>query len=170
GVRGQGGMSLRWRIASILALVALGVGAFAAGASYLTTASELRAGIDDTLQSRAAAVNSPGDAGRGGRGGDGPGGGQGRGDPGGGCPNAGSFQPASAAQLVAPDGTVTACIAGGPALAVTDKERALRAGTVELGTVTIDGEDYRLLSTPWHDGGTLQIARSLADPNSLLAG
>src|SRR4051812_35506906 len=58
GVRGQGGMSLRWRIASILALVALGVGAFAAVASYLTTASELRAGIDDTLQSRAAAGNA----------------------------------------------------------------------------------------------------------------
>lgn len=166
-------MSLRWRIASILALVALGVGAFAALASYLSTASQLRAGIDDTLRSRAAAVNDPAAAGRGGGGGrdgDGARGGPGRGDPNQGCPIAGSFQPASAAQLVAADGTITSCIEGGPALALTERDKALRAGTVELRTVTIGGEDYRLLSTPWHDGGTLQIARSLAESNSLLAG
>lgn len=31
----------------------------------------------------------------------------------------------------------------------------------------IEDERYRLLSTPWHDGGTLQIARSLAESDSL---
>jgi two-component system sensor histidine kinase MprB len=159
-------VTLRWRIALILAAVALGVGAFAAIASYLGTASQLRSGIDETLRGRAAAVNSTGG---------GPGGprGQGGRQPPGpgdddGCPAAGSFQPASGAQLVAADGTVTACIAGGPTLPVSDQDRTLDDGQVALRTVSVDGERYRLLSTPWHDGGTLQIARSLSESDALL--
>ena len=157
-------MTLRWRIASILAVVALSVGALAAIAAYVSTSSQLRSGIDDTLRSRAAAVNT--DGGRGG-GGDhgGPNGGP---DGDGECATAGSFQPASAAQLVAVDGTVTSCIQGGPALPITEHDASLAAGDVELRTVSIDGQTYRLLSTAWHDGGTLQIARSLAESDALL--
>ena len=166
-------MTLRWRIALILAVVAFGVAALAATASYLSTESQLRSGIDETLRSRAAAVNTPvtDQGGRGGRGdrdgGPGPGG------PGPaastGCPVAGSFQPASGAQLVSTSGVVTSCIDGGPSLPVTDQDQALRAGTMKLRTVDIDGDSYRLLSTPWYAGGTLQIARSLAESDSLLS-
>jgi hypothetical protein len=113
-------MTLRWRIALILAAVAMSVGAFAGIVSYVSTVSQLRTGIDDTLRSRAAAVNtSTADAAsRGGRGGSGGGGGDGPdgGGSDGGCPSPGSFQPDSAAQLVSTTGTVTSCIAGGPTL------------------------------------------------------
>lgn len=159
-------MTLRWRIALILASVALFIGAFVALASYFTTASELRGGIDDTLKSRAAAVNMAGSGGigRGGRGRGGPDGA----DDDNGCPGAGSFQPASAAQLVAPDGTVTACIEGGPQLEATNAEHELAIGDLQLRTVSLDGGRYRVLSTPWHDGGTLQIARSLSESDALV--
>jgi two-component system sensor histidine kinase MprB len=159
-------VTLRWRLTLILAAVALGVAAFAAIASYLSTESQLRSGIDETLRSRAAAVNGPDNEPGGPRRGE-------RGGPPGpdnenGCPPPGSFQPASGAQLVSATGTVTPCIAGGPTLPVTDQERALRHGDVELRTVDIDGQPYRLLSTPWYGGGTLQVARSLAESESLL--
>jgi two-component system sensor histidine kinase MprB len=158
-------MTLRWRIALMLATVALVVGAFAALASYFTTSSELRGGIDDTLRSRAAAVNVP----SGGPADRGPGGRRGPNDAeGSACPDAGVFQPASAAQLVATNGTVTACIKGGPVLSITDHDRSLAAGGIDLRTVTIAGERYRVLATPWHDGGTLQIARSLGESDALL--
>ena len=45
-------MTLRWRIALLLGLVAFGVGAFAAVASYLTTASQLRTEIDNSLKTK----------------------------------------------------------------------------------------------------------------------
>lgn len=160
-------MTLRWRIALILAGVAFGVGAFAATASYLSTSMGLRSSIDDTLKSRAAAVNVAGTGG--------PGGGDrgGRGDrvvdDGNGCASPGSFQPASAAQVVSVTGAVTACIEGGPTLPTTARERSLPPGDVELRTVTIDGNRYRVLSTPWHDGGTLQIGRSLSESGGLLS-
>jgi two-component system sensor histidine kinase MprB len=159
-------VTLRWRIALILAALALAVGAFAAIASYVRTESQLRSSIDDTLKSAAAAVNSGPDGGRGGR--------EGReepGPPGGdaGCPVAGAFQPASAAQLVSVNGTVTTCIAGGPRLPVTDQDRNLPPGAVELRTVDIDGQSYRLLSSRWRAGGTLQIARSLAESDAVLS-
>ena len=136
-------MTLRWRIALILAAVACIVGAFAATASFLSTASELRQSIDGSLRTTATRVNvaDSGDIGRGGRGarnGDGDGV---NGSDNNGCPGAGSFQPASAAQIVGTDGSVTVCIEGGR---------------------------YRVLTVPWHDGGTLQIARSLAESDSLL--
>jgi len=160
-------VTLRWRIALILAAVALAVGAFAAIASYLRTESQLRSGIDDTLTSAAAAVNASGPDqagrfGRGGRDGDGPGNDSG-------CPVAGAFETASAAQLVSPTGAVTPCITGGPTLPVEGDDRSSAPGAVDLRTVDIDGQSYRLLSTPWHGGGTLQIARSLSESDGVLS-
>src|SRR5699024_2353510 len=67
-LRCTGPMTLRWRIALMLAGVALLVGLFVAITAYLTTASELRSGIDDTLRARAEEVNAN-DTGDGGRGG-----------------------------------------------------------------------------------------------------
>lgn len=159
-------MTLRWRIALILAAVAFGVAASAAVVAFVSTRAQLRSGIDETLRSRAAAVNTANNDG-GGRGGRDHGGGGPDGDDGG-CPTAGSFQPASGAQLVSPDGTVTACIDGGPTLPFTAGDLATRPGTVVLRTVSIDGVDYRMLTTPWFAGGTLQVARSLSESDQLL--
>jgi two-component system sensor histidine kinase MprB len=69
---------------------------------------------------------------------------------------------------VSNDATVTSCIEGGPKLPVSVHDKSLGPGALALRTVSINGQRYRLLSTPWHDGGTLQIARSLAESNSLL--
>ena len=161
-------MTLRWRIALILAAVALAVGAFAAIAAYVRTESQLTSSIDDTLKSAAATVNvaGPDQGGRGGRGPRDDGGGPGNET---GCPAPGAFQTATAAQLVSPSGAVTPCIAGSPTLPVTDQERALAPGAVRLRTVQVDGQSYRLLSTPWRGGGTLQIARSLAESDGVLS-
>jgi two-component system, OmpR family, sensor histidine kinase MprB len=161
-------MTLRWRIALILALVALGIAASASIVAFVSTQSQLRSGIDETLRSRATAVNSAAVQG------DGRGGGHGRSDGGperdvgSGCPTAGSFQPASAAQLVSAIGTVTSCIDGGPALPFTTADLSMRSGTVELRTVSVDGDEYRVLTTPWFAGGTLQVARSLSESDQLL--
>jgi two-component system sensor histidine kinase MprB len=159
-------VTLRWRIALILAVVALAVGAFAAVASYVSTQSELRSAIDQTLRSSATAVNTSTREhdGRGGRGGN-----DGRGPaPDTVCPVPGSFQAASGAQLVSASGAVTPCIDGGPTLPVRNQDRSIPVGGVDLWTVRISGERYRVLSTPWYAGGTLQIARSLAESTAVL--
>jgi two-component system sensor histidine kinase MprB len=153
-------VSLRVRIALILAAVALGVSATVAVLSYLGTAASQRDSIDDTLTSRAAAVNEVG-GGRDGR----DEGGRGDGDD---CPPAGQFAPASAAQLVDTAGVVTVCIEGAPTLPVSDGNRSLDRDQTRLRTVSVGGEDYRVLATPWHAGGTLQVARSFSEANDLL--
>ncbi|MFC6160226.1 sensor histidine kinase [Kribbella jiaozuonensis] len=154
-------MTLRWRIALILAAVALGVGAFAGASAYLTTSSQIHSSIDDNLRSRAEATNTvDGERGRP-HGGDGPDSRD--------CPPAGSFQPASAAQIIGTDGAVTSCIEGGVALPTVASDLQLTAGTVVLRTISVQNQPYRVLATPWHDGGTLQIARSLSESNALLS-
>jgi len=160
-------VTLRWRITLILAAVAFGVGAAASTVSYLSTASQLRSSIDETLTNRAASVIAAEaqQNGRGDRGGRGPDGGADDGD----CPVAGLLQPAAAAQLVSADGTVTVCIAGGPTLPPVDATDLASASTAPtLQTVTIDGQQYRVLTVAWSHGGVLQIARSLAEADDLL--
>jgi two-component system sensor histidine kinase MprB len=153
-------MTLRWRIALILAAVAFGVGAFAGASAYLTTSSQVRSSIDDNLRSRAEATNTVGgDRGR--HDGDGP---EDRD-----CPPAGEFQPASAAQIVSTDGTVITCIEGGVALPDVGSDSQLAAGSTVLRTTSVQGQSYRVLATPWHDGGTLQIARSMTESDALLS-
>ena len=155
-------MSLRWRIALILAAVALAVGAIAATAAWVTTSSQLHSAVDDSLRGIAAALDSQGPD---------------QGDHGGGpprhginCPQAGAFQPASAGQIVEPDGTVLTCIEGGVTLPVTKQATGLATAQVLLQDVAIDGHSYRMLSTPWREGGTLQVARSLAESTHVLNG
>jgi hypothetical protein len=119
-------MTLRLRIALILAAVAFAVAAAAATVAYVSTRSQLASSIDDSLRSRAAAVNSA-DGGRTDRGHDGQGGPRGGDGSNEGCPTAGVFQPASGAQLVSHDGGVTACIDGGPPLPFTSADLQLPA-------------------------------------------
>ena len=147
-------MSLRWRIAVGLAVIAGIVCALAATGAYLSTKQQLQNSVDESLLTRTRDANDE-------RGGPGPRpGGQGPGFGNRGCPQPGDLQPASAAQIVAPDGTITQCILGGPTLPVTD---------IGFQTVAIDGTDYRMLTSPWHEGGVIQIARDLDEIHDVLA-
>ena len=154
-------MSLRWRIAIGLAVIAALVGALAAVGAYVTTRNQLEESIDDSLVAgaRAALSRRPGPPGR----------------PGpfsigeGVCPPQGVLGPASAAQVVGDDGGVTFCIAGGPTLPVRDAVAA-RRGEIPLSTVTVDGVDYRVVSVATASNGPiLQVARSLEENEDVLS-
>jgi two-component system, OmpR family, sensor histidine kinase MprB len=147
-------MSLRWRIAVGLAVIAGIVCALASTGAYLTTKQQLQNSVDESLLTGTQNANN--DRGFNGRPRPGPGPGFGNG----GCPQPGDLQPASAAQIVAPDGTITQCILGGPTLPLTG---------VGFDTVTIDGTSYRMLTSRWHEGGVIQIARDLSEIKEVLA-
>lgn len=155
-------MSLRWRIGAALAGTAALVGVAAAGGAYVQTARQLRAGIDDSLVARASEVN--GTAVRSPRGRPGP---QGRGDDG--CPTAGAFQPASAAQITANNSAVIVCIAGGPTLPRPASGAPPKVGQKLFATVFVGDVRYRMLTTGWNAGGTLQIARDLDEAEGVLS-
>lgn len=153
-------MSLRWRIALGLALIAALVCALGAAGAYLTTKNQLENSIDDSLLARSQSFGSRQPAFDGG--------------PTerrlGLCPPPGLVQPAAAAQVVAPDGTVDKCIEGGPTLPVSREDRlTVTEGRARLRTVTIKGTQYRLLSAPEPDGGVFQTARSLAETEDVLS-
>jgi len=144
-------MSLRWRIAVGLAVIAGIVCTAASVGAYLSTKQQLLNSIDESLVARTHDANDDRGPGLGGR--PGPGGERN------GCPQPGDLQPSSAAQIVAPDGTITQCILGGPTLPVA---------AVGLQTITIDGTPYRMLTSSWHEGGLLQIGRDLDEVQDVL--
>ena len=157
-------MSLRWRIAIGLAIIAALVSAFGAAGAYLTTARQLEHGIDDSLLARAATLDRLGR--------------RGPPPPGPGalpepdsCPPPGAVEPAAAAQLVAADGTVRACIEGAPTLPVDTADRVIArdGGTPRLRTVTVGHTRYRVLTVPRPTGGALQTARALDETEAVLA-
>jgi two-component system, OmpR family, sensor histidine kinase MprB len=164
-------VSLRWRIALVLGLVAALVGIVAGAGAYITTARQLRSAVDETLVSRAQAL----DALRGGAPGR-PGAPAGSRGPFAGavvCPVAGSLQPAAGVQLVDGQGGTASCLEGGPALPVddADRERATDPSTPALlRTVTVDGVDYRLITVGWRRGVAVQIARDLSEIDDTLSG
>jgi two-component system sensor histidine kinase MprB len=162
-------MSLRWRIVAGLAVIAALVSTLAAVGAFVSTDNQLRTSVDESLVARTNDANTqpqppghehePGD-----------------GSPGFGtrpsnCPAAGSLQPASAAQLVAVDGSVITCIEGGPTLPrdQTDLDLARSSGgRGRLRTVSIGGAEYRVYTTPWHEGGAIQTARKLSEVDKVL--
>jgi two-component system sensor histidine kinase MprB len=150
-------MSLRWRIALGLALIAAIVGAAAATGAYVSTAQQLENGVDESLLSRTRDANA------------GPLGPRARRPAFAGCPQPGELQPAAAAQLVNDAGAITQCIAGGPVLPVDDADLAVGIGDHRFQTVAIDGGEYRMLTSPWRGGGVLQIARNLAEIDEVLS-
>ncbi|MCW2602391.1 MAG: mprB [Pseudonocardiales bacterium] len=155
-------MSLRWRITAALAVAAALVGVGSAAGAYATLAHQLDSSIDSSLVTRAASLNDEEGGGRGG-----PGRGGGPDDDGTMCPQSGNLQPATAAQLVAGDGTVTTCLPGAPALPVADGD--LQVDSEKLRTVEIDGLTYRMLTVPWREGGILQIGRDLGENSDVLS-
>lgn len=150
-------MSLRWRIALGLALIAAIVGTAAAAGAYLSTAQQLENGVDESLVSRTRDANI------------GPLGPRSRRPVFAGCPQPGELQPAAAAQLVGPSGAITQCIAGGPMLPVYDADLEVGLGDHRFQTVAIEGNEYRMLTSPWRGGGVLQIARNLAEIEDVLS-
>ncbi len=155
-------MSLRWRIALGLALIAALVCALGATGAYLTTKNQLENSIDDSLLARVQGAGSRPDP---------------RGGPDAigrfaGCPPPGLVQPAAAAQIISTSGVVQACIDGGPNLPVSSADRAIaREGGSRalLHTVTVNATRYRVLTVPWQDGSALQTARSLDETQAVLS-
>lgn len=148
-------MSLRWRIALALAALGAVVAALAAAGSYVTTARELRTALDNSLGAQVREVGAgPGRSGRG------------TADDGD-CPPAAVLQPAVAAQIVRPDGSIAVCLTGGPLLTAPAVPPA--AGEVQLVTMKVSGGSYRVAATPFHGGGTLQLARDASEIEDVLA-
>lgn len=166
-------MSLRSRLALGLGLItALVVGGVGLGA-FAVTGARLRDEVDQSLRASATAVVGPGrpverddDHDR-----DGPGEVyEGFTRPAV-CPPAGALEPAAAAQLVAADGSWTACIEGGIRIPVTDGDREIAEEAEEpvIRTVKVGGRDYRVLTVARSDGTALMIARNLGEVGDVLA-
>ncbi len=190
-------MSLRWRIALALAVIAALASSGAAVGSYVTTSQQLDQEIDDSLLVMADRVNSTEERGRDAArysGGPGPGGGglDGRaldsrdglnaapvGGPADGlfddrgrrCPTA-AVQPSAAAQLVRADGVVVPCYVDGLVLPVDDADLKMagKGGPPRLRDVTVEGRQYRMISLSWYHGGLVQAARGLTEAGAVLSG
>jgi two-component system sensor histidine kinase MprB len=167
-------VSLRWRIAAALGIVAALVMAFAAIAAYISTSQRLEDSVDESLLARASdythSPSFPND-----HGGDGPTRTSADNDDFSRptvCPQAGAFAPASAAQFVDADGSVTRCIEGTPRLPVDSTDRAIARGSGQrqLRTVTVGGERYRVLTSARTGGGAFEAGRSLSEVDDVLSG
>jgi len=168
-------VSLRWRFAIGLGVITALVIGFVGVGAYIAVSDRLEHSVDASLQARAAEVTQArtssfdrSDPKRG------PGAAD-PDDPGftrpASCPPAGLMQPASAAQLVAADGTTTVCIEGGVTLPVDHQDRVLakQEGTgSSLRTIRVGGKRYRVVTMAQTNDTALQIARSLGEVDSVL--
>ncbi len=153
-------MSLRWRLLAIFAVLgALAIGT-ATLVAWLSISNELRDEIDTFLRRRGEELvegrrdlpERPGP--------DGPGG----------PPGApASFNPDASTQSLDADGDILASL--GTELPVDDQDRAVAAGDQDehLRTVTVDGVDLRVATTPFEGGGAVQVARDLTETNEVLS-
>lgn len=154
-------MTLRWQIALAVAAIVAAVSAAAAVGAYVSTERQLAATADDTLTATAREVgNGPdGDTDGGPLDGDLPGAGEG-------CPPAGLLEPAAAAQIVHPDGTITSCVSDGVTLPPVASRPT--GSTVTLDTVSADGTTLRVATVEFHGGGWLQVARDGEEAETVL--
>jgi two-component system, OmpR family, sensor histidine kinase MprB len=165
-------MSLRWRVTLGLGLIAAVVVLIGATAAYVTTSQRLDATLDESLRTAAARLpgvrqpdqNAPPRGHEENRGG---GGDFSRPQ---GCPPGGDVAPATAAQRIDADGTVTACIEGQPTIPVDAQDRALasKRGVTRLRTVQMNGTDYRVVTVS-SSGGAYQLARPLDENQDVLS-
>ena len=166
-------MSLRWRIALYLAIVAAIVGSLAAVGAYFATARQIRVTIDQALRSKGIDLagfgrNQPGQPGQPGRPGQ-----SGRPteplDDKHGCPQPALFEGAASAQIVELDGTKNVCVAGATVdIPIEAIDKTSTAKSPVLRTVTIDAKEYRLVTVPWHEGGWIQAIRPLGEGHEVL--
>ncbi len=158
-------MTLRWRIAAVMATMCTTVAALGALGAYIATSNQLATQLDRDLTTRIRPIALGPDTANNSDGG-GPNGGS-LGDQHLACPPAPVFGPVDAAQLTKPDGTILVCITTGPALPPATVVGA--PATEQLSTSRIDGANYRIAASPFHDGGTIQVALSTAPDVAVLA-
>ncbi len=158
-------MSLRVRLALVVATTFAVVVIGCVYAAHVSTERELRSETDRFLMQRS---HDP--VFSGGFGDHGPGRG-----PGSVSPNEQGgpqlAEPDSIVQLVDSQGAVVRSIENQPAIPVDTRDRAIAAngGGPYFRTVTVKGTEYRVLTTSLQGGGASQIARSIADTNSVLS-
>jgi two-component system sensor histidine kinase MprB len=148
-------MSLRWRIAATLGVVAALVCAFGAIAAYVSTSQRLDDSVDESLLARAtdlSHIHAPNSFG-------------------GGPTTASAFAPATSAQFIDVDGKRTSCIEGSRMLPTdaTDRAIAQRGGESRLRTVSVNGESFRILTVARVDGGAFEVGRSLHEVDGVLS-
>lgn len=157
-------MSLRWRIAMALGALAVVVAALASIGAFITTRAELRSSMDAALRTQVRDVGTGPGAGVGSRRGA---------DAAGididddGCPPIGLVRTADAAEVISPTGAVRVCLTDGPLVPTPTKLPA--AGEVLMSTAVVDGRTMRVAAAPYHDGGTLVLARDTAGTHHVLA-
>jgi two-component system sensor histidine kinase MprB len=166
-------VSLRWRLAAILAVlvaVAIGTGTLV---SYLGTRAELYDQVDDFLVGRARDVAS-GDRGFAGLGGEGspndgiPGGGP-FGPGGAGGPNRPPVEADATIQVIDEDGEALYSSTGEQTLPVDDQDLAVADGAdSEIRSVTVDGVESRMITAPVQGGGAVQVARDITEEQEVL--
>ncbi len=159
-------MSLRLRLLLVVATTFAVVVVGCVYAAHVSTRQELRSETDRFLMQRAQDPNIAGGFGHG------PGPVDGKyGE----IPNEQGgpqlAEPDAIVQLLDAHGAVVRSIANQPAIPVdaTDKQIAANGGRARYRTVSVKGTEYRVLTTPLHDGGAAQIARSIADTNNVIS-
>ncbi|MBI2705206.1 MAG: HAMP domain-containing histidine kinase [Actinobacteria bacterium] len=171
-------MSLRWRLALILAGTVAVTVTFASVGAYLVTATELQGESERFLYDRGKQVvaqlsdqHRPGDE-RGG-GGRGPGWGQGPPAP---SPSEGQAsvfdQPDALVQYVTATGAGETYANSGVKLPITSADRDVAAGksSALLRDVTQGDQTYRVYTVPVDEGAAVQIARDVTGTGDVLAG
>lgn len=160
-------MSFRWKISIVMALIAAAVASASAIGAFVTTSTQVRSAIDETLRTRSSEItgrNPDGDQ-RGGR--------RRRPAPPG-VASCGSIRPTTdtdIVQVIAADGTITSCD-GGPTLEVDDSDLAVARGerSSHADDKRTDAGDFRVLTTVRPGGGALQVGRDLTETDRVLAG
>lgn len=155
-------MTLRARLSLLVALaVALAVAAVA-GAAYVSAARETRAEIDEFLVQRASVITALGDLGS-----------RfpatreiGLGD------MFDVFGPDSAFQAFRKDGDRVAWLRGGPALPISENDRAIvgTPGYYTLRDVWVEGVHFRMITAPYGDNLAIQIGRDLTETDEIVQG
>ncbi len=158
-------MTLRWQIALAVAAIVAAVSAAAAVGAYVSTERQLAATADDTLTATAREVGNGPDGDTDGDTDGGPLDGD-LSDAGEGCPPAGLLEPAVAAQILHPDGTITSCVSDGVTLPPVASRPT--GSTVTLDTVSADGTTLRVATVAFHGGGWLQVARDGEEAQTVL--
>lgn len=164
-------MSLRWKLAIVLAVTVAVTVTGVSVAAYLVTRNELQSETDRFLVERASQVTSGPPEPRGG--------GRGRGNV---NPRNPYEQPDATINVLDAGGAVVGSTDpdddrsthGGARLPVTDADRALAAsgGTsaAVFANANVDGEELRVLTVPMSRGGAVQVARSVNEELDVLAG
>lgn len=81
-----------------------------------------------------------------------------------------AFDPDAVVQALDQDGNIIATAGGELPVAATDRALAIEAGTTLMRTVTIDGEQFRIITAHIPGGGAVQVARSLTETAAVLDG